>query len=347
MVVDSRRVGPGSLFVAVAGEHVDGHDFAAAAVAAWRRRRAGAADRSGCLRSWSTAGPTAVVAALGRLASRGAGRGAGRDRHGDHRVERQDQHEGPRRAGAPAGWADAGAGGVVQQRSRACRSRCCGSSRRCVTSCSRWVPAVRGTSPGSAGSRRRGSASCSTSAPRTSASSARRAAIAAAKGELVEALPADGTAVLNADDPYVVAMAERSAAPVLWFGDWCRGCRCITGASALPRRRLDDEGRPAFRLHTPAGVGRRRGCSSSASTTSANALAAAAIAHCVGLGADEIAAALSAAGRAQPLAHGGPPAPGRRDGDQRRVQREPRQRAGRAARAGRGRAWWPDLGRAR
>ncbi|KFD43681.1 UDP-N-acetylmuramoyl-tripeptide--D-alanyl-D-alanine ligase [Cellulosimicrobium cellulans J34] len=34
VVVDSRRVGPGSLFVALPGEHVDGHDFAAGAVAA-------------------------------------------------------------------------------------------------------------------------------------------------------------------------------------------------------------------------------------------------------------------------------------------------------------------------
>lgn len=34
VVVDSRQVGPGSLFVALPGEHVDGHDFAAGAVAA-------------------------------------------------------------------------------------------------------------------------------------------------------------------------------------------------------------------------------------------------------------------------------------------------------------------------
>ncbi|WP_219416606.1 UDP-N-acetylmuramoyl-tripeptide--D-alanyl-D-alanine ligase [Pseudonocardia nigra] len=44
------------------------------------------------------------------------------------------------------------------------------------------------------------------------------AAIAQAKGELVEALPEDGVAVLNADDPAVAAMAVRTAARVVWFG---------------------------------------------------------------------------------------------------------------------------------
>ena len=34
VVIDSRRAGPGGLFAAVAGERSDGHDFAAAAVAA-------------------------------------------------------------------------------------------------------------------------------------------------------------------------------------------------------------------------------------------------------------------------------------------------------------------------
>ena len=45
-----------------------------------------------------------------------------------------------------------------------------------------------------------------------------REAIARAKGELVEALPADGTAVLNADDAVVAAFAERTMARVLTYG---------------------------------------------------------------------------------------------------------------------------------
>lgn len=42
-------------------------------------------------------------------------------------------------------------------------------------------------------------------------------AIAAAKGEIVEALDADGWAVLNADDPRVAAMSGRTAGHVAWF----------------------------------------------------------------------------------------------------------------------------------
>ena len=41
--------------------------------------------------------------------------------------------------------------------------------------------------------------------------------VARAKGELVEALPADGVAILNADDPRVLAMAARTPARVVTF----------------------------------------------------------------------------------------------------------------------------------
>ncbi len=74
-----------------------------------------------------------------------------------------------------------------------------------------------------------------------------QATIAKAKGELVEALPADGVAVLNADDPLVAAMASRTDAKVMTFG---------TAEDATVRAseiRLDAQARPAFRLHTPEG----------------------------------------------------------------------------------------------
>lgn len=67
--------------------------------------------------------------------------------------------------------------------------------------------------------------------------------IAEAKGELVEALPKDGTAVLNADDPLVRAMSERTPACVVYFG---------TSQDADVRATdvtLDAAGRPAFTLH--------------------------------------------------------------------------------------------------
>ena len=48
-------------------------------------------------------------------------------------------------------------------------------------------------------------------------------AVAAAKGELLEALPSDGLAVLNGDDARLRRIAERSRAVVEWFG---RGANC-------------------------------------------------------------------------------------------------------------------------
>ena len=67
-------------------------------------------------------------------------------------------------------------------------------------------------------------------------------AIAQTKGELVEALPADGLAILNADDPRVVAMAERAVAPVLFVGtDEKADLRAVD-------IELDDKSRPSFTL---------------------------------------------------------------------------------------------------
>jgi UDP-N-acetylmuramoyl-tripeptide--D-alanyl-D-alanine ligase len=69
--------------------------------------------------------------------------------------------------------------------------------------------------------------------------------VARAKGELVAALPASGVAVLNAADPRVAAMARRSTARTVTFGDG--------GDVRAERVVLDGELRPSFRLVTPWG----------------------------------------------------------------------------------------------
>ena len=70
--------------------------------------------------------------------------------------------------------------------------------------------------------------------------------VLAAKFELVEALPSDGTAVLNADDPRVRAMVHDTKAGVITYGLHEADVR----ATSI---RLDDDLRPSFRLETPAG----------------------------------------------------------------------------------------------
>lgn len=108
--------------------------------------------------------------------------------------------------------------------------------------------------------------------------------VAVAKAELVEALPAHGTAVLNADAPLVAAMASRTDAQVLTFG-------LAAGDVRATDIRLDDDLRPRFRLHTPwgdAGVELQvRG-----QHQVANALAASAAALACGAGLADVATGL-------------------------------------------------------
>jgi UDP-N-acetylmuramoyl-tripeptide--D-alanyl-D-alanine ligase len=71
--------------------------------------------------------------------------------------------------------------------------------------------------------------------------------VARAKAELVEALPATGTAVLNADDARVVAMATRTDATVVSFG------RSAGATVRVVDVVLDDRARGRFRAETPWG----------------------------------------------------------------------------------------------
>jgi UDP-N-acetylmuramoyl-tripeptide--D-alanyl-D-alanine ligase len=128
--------------------------------------------------------------------------------------------------------------------------------------------------------------------------------VARAKGELVEALPAaggtaaggtaagrpaGGVAILNADDPRVLAMAARTQARIVTFG-----VQDLDASVRAADVRLDDLGRPSFTLLTPEGSApvtlRLHGAHNVP-----NALAAAALSGELGLGLAGIADGLSAA----------------------------------------------------
>ncbi|GAA4406490.1 UDP-N-acetylmuramoyl-tripeptide--D-alanyl-D-alanine ligase [Fodinibacter luteus] len=115
-----------------------------------------------------------------------------------------------------------------------------------------------------------------------------RAAIATAKAELVAALPADGVAVLNADDPVVRDMAAVTTARVVLVGE-AEDAQVRAGDVEL-----DAGGRPTFTVHAPQGtrvvrlglVGRHH---------VGNALAVLAVATELGMPFEEVCAALESA----------------------------------------------------
>ncbi len=112
--------------------------------------------------------------------------------------------------------------------------------------------------------------------------------IAQAKGELVEALPEDGTAVLNADDPRVLGMAPRTAARVMTTG---RGPDAEVRATGVS---LDDSARARFTLTVP-GEEHPVALQVVGEHQVANALSAAGAAIAAGMAPADVAAALSAA----------------------------------------------------
>ncbi|WP_248288990.1 UDP-N-acetylmuramoyl-tripeptide--D-alanyl-D-alanine ligase [Streptomyces albireticuli] len=115
-----------------------------------------------------------------------------------------------------------------------------------------------------------------------------REAIAAAKAEIVEALPAHGVAVLNGDDPLVAGMRNATDARVITFGT---GPDCDVRAHGI---KTDDEGRPSFSLrYGPKVVRIQLAVHGRHNVT--NALAAAATAFAAGVPFGRIAAALQRA----------------------------------------------------
>ena len=241
VVVDSRLVEPGSLFVCVPGERVDGHDFARAAV------EAGAV---AVLAQREVDAPAVTVAdtteAMGHLAravlaalpgchvvgvTGSSGKTSTKDLLGEVYARR-----GP--TVAPIGSFNNEVGFPL-------------TVLRCDAATSTLVCEY--------GARGRGHIAylCGIARPRTAlvlnvgaahlGEFGSREAIATAKGELVEALPSTGTAVLNADDPLVLAMRDRTDATVTTFGVDTEADVRVTDL------RLDDLARPQFLLRTAAG----------------------------------------------------------------------------------------------
>lgn len=124
-----------------------------------------------------------------------------------------------------------------------------------------------------------------------------RQAIAATKAELPQAIPRSGAAVLNVDDPAVAAMADLTAARVV------RVSRAATTDSGLSDLwagsvTLDDCARPSFTLHTSGmfqndTVEVHLGVAGEHQVT--NALCAAAVGLLSGARIDQVAAALNGA----------------------------------------------------
>ena len=111
-------------------------------------------------------------------------------------------------------------------------------------------------------------------------------AIEAAKGELVEALPRDGTAVLNADDRIVRRMARRTVARVLTYG--------FDDDADVSAEAIESAGLAGMRFTLRANGGRQAVAMPTLGRLSVhNALAAAAVGVAAGLSLREVAAGLS------------------------------------------------------
>ena len=283
VVIDSRRAGPGGLFVAVAGERADGHDFASAAVAAGAV--AVLATRPVPVPSVLVGDVPAALAALARFVadSLPAAAIAGLTGSSGKTTTKDLAAQLIERLGstiAPAGSFnnEFGLPLTVLRADAATRYLVLELSARGpghIAYLCRIAPPRYGVvlNVGHAHAGEFGGLD----------------QVAEAKGELVEALPADGVAILNADDPRVLAMAARTAARVVTVG--------VDDRAALIRAtdvRLDDLGRPSFTLLTPEGPAaitlRLHGAH-----IVPDAVAAAALARELGLGLADIADGLCAA----------------------------------------------------
>ncbi|MEU7065838.1 UDP-N-acetylmuramoyl-tripeptide--D-alanyl-D-alanine ligase [Streptomyces sp. NPDC053429] len=285
VVFDSRQVEDGSLFAAFVGERVDGHDYAATAIGAGARA---------VLATRPVSVPAIVVpdvvAALGALAGAVVARigtdvvaltgSAGKTSTKDLIAQVLQRH-------APTVWTPGNLNNEIGLPITTLRAT--EETRHLVLEMgARGIGHIRyltGLTPPRIGLVLNvGSAHIGEFGGRE--------AIAQAKGELVEALPSEaegGVAVLNADDLLVRAMSARTKARTVLFGEAEDADVRATDVRMTP------QGCPSFTLHTPTG------CSDVTLRLYgehhvSNALGAAAVAHVLGMSAEEIATALSGAG---------------------------------------------------
>ena len=282
VVIDSRQAGPGALFAALPGERVDGHDFAAAAVE--QGAVAVLASRPVGVPALITPDVPAALAALARavtdalpgLTIAGITGSVGKTTTKDLAAQLVERL-GP--TVAPHGSFNNEIGHPLTVLR--------------VTEETRYL--VLELSARGAGHIAQ---LCEIAPPRLgvvlcvghahTSEFGGLAEVARAKGELPAALPPDGVALLNADDPLVLAMAERTAARVVTFG---------TDPRAMVRAQdvtLGSDGRASFTLVTPAGTAAVKLRLLGAHNV-VNALAAAALAGELGMGAEDVAEGLSTA----------------------------------------------------
>jgi UDP-N-acetylmuramoyl-tripeptide--D-alanyl-D-alanine ligase len=285
VVVDSRLAGPGALFVALPGERTDGHDHAAAAVAAGAVAVLAARELDvPCVVVPPERGQLEALAALARhvvdalphLTVVGVTGSSGKTSTKDLLAVLLGD-AGP--TVAPQGSFNNEIGLPLTA------LRCDASTRFLVAEMGARMPGniaylTRITPPDVAVVLNVGAAHVGVFGSREQT--------ARTKGELPEALGEDGVAVLNADDPLVAAMAPRT-----------RGRVVLTGLSPQAQVRAEDVrldawSRPSFTLHTPAGEAPVR-LALHGEHHVANALAAAAVALEAGLTPARIAELLTTA----------------------------------------------------
>lgn len=289
---DSRKVAPGTLFLALVGDQVDGHRFAAAAAAAGAVAVLGTRDIEADIPLLKVTDPLAALAGLATVSARaliadgltvlGVTGSAGKTSTKDL-IAAIASAAGPtvfppesfnNELGHPYTVLRAGVGTkyLVLELS----ARGVGHIAMLTTIAPPTIGVVLNV--GSAHLGEFGSVD----------------AIATAKGELVESLPPGaqgGVAILNADDGRVAAMSGRTHARVVSYG---------TSADADIRAEdveADDRARARFTLHTPEGTAEVQLALSGHHQVS-NALAAAAVGIELGLTPARIAEVLATSGPA-------------------------------------------------